>query len=241
MAKTITIPTSFGYPTATFIINHKRYILETGVEITVDDAIAEVVNNAIALQPKENPNAGADVSVDTILKQPYFRGWFTANTILASSYGTPNDFAYSSESGTVWRYQDGTGWVDSGEKVPVGGNSNESSGGGIYLHCLKGNGFHVAFNSSRKEPYEFDDLKSFIKKLYSDGIIDSLNGLPASGSCTVKMASGGERTEAVIGISSLGSASGAPMCFLYNKIDEANNIYTSFINFTEFTDIVTEY
>lgn len=59
MAKTITIPKSFGYPTADFIINHKRYTLETGVPITVDDAIAEVVENAIALQPKEDENAGA--------------------------------------------------------------------------------------------------------------------------------------------------------------------------------------
>lgn len=50
--KTITIPKSFGYPTTEIISNGKTYTLNSGVEITVEDHIAEIVENAIALAPK---------------------------------------------------------------------------------------------------------------------------------------------------------------------------------------------
>lgn len=57
--KTIIIPTSFGYPTVDVLVNRKRYTLETGKEITVPVAVAEVIENALALQPKTDPNAGS--------------------------------------------------------------------------------------------------------------------------------------------------------------------------------------
>ena len=66
----ITIPKSFGYPTAVFIVNHKRHVLQTGVEIEVDEAIAEVVNNAIALKPKKDPDAGK-LSHDDLENRPF--------------------------------------------------------------------------------------------------------------------------------------------------------------------------
>lgn len=50
--KTITIPKSFGYPTVDIVLNGMRHTLQSGVEITVDDALAEVIENAIALAPK---------------------------------------------------------------------------------------------------------------------------------------------------------------------------------------------
>jgi hypothetical protein len=50
--KTITIPKRFGYPTAKITANGKEYILKSGEEITVEDHIAEIIENAIALEPK---------------------------------------------------------------------------------------------------------------------------------------------------------------------------------------------
>lgn len=49
---TITIPTKFGYPTVDIKLNGKEYTFESGVEITIDDDLAEIIENAIALAPK---------------------------------------------------------------------------------------------------------------------------------------------------------------------------------------------
>lgn len=49
---TITIPTKFGYPKFDIYINGKKYTLQSGVEITVDDHVAEVIENALDLAPK---------------------------------------------------------------------------------------------------------------------------------------------------------------------------------------------
>ena len=54
--KTITIPKSFGYPTVDIVINNVKHTLLSGVEISVEDYIAEVVENAIALAPKIGRN-----------------------------------------------------------------------------------------------------------------------------------------------------------------------------------------
>ena len=50
--KTITIPKRFGYPTLDVTVNGKIYTIESGKEITVEDSVAEVIENAIALAPK---------------------------------------------------------------------------------------------------------------------------------------------------------------------------------------------
>lgn len=50
--KTIIIPKSFGYPTMEIIANGKHYELKSGEEITVEDHLAEIIENAVALVPK---------------------------------------------------------------------------------------------------------------------------------------------------------------------------------------------
>ena len=50
--KNITIPKRFGYPTVGIIANGRHYTLKSGEEISVEDHIAEIVENAIALEPK---------------------------------------------------------------------------------------------------------------------------------------------------------------------------------------------
>ena len=54
--KTITIPKRFGYPTVDIYINGKAYKFNSGEEITVDDNVADVIENAIALAPKYGMN-----------------------------------------------------------------------------------------------------------------------------------------------------------------------------------------
>lgn len=50
--KTITIPKRFGYPHLDISINGKKYTIKSGMEISVDDEVAEVIENALALEPK---------------------------------------------------------------------------------------------------------------------------------------------------------------------------------------------
>lgn len=50
--KTITIPKRFGYPTLDITVNGKVYTVKSGEEITVEDSVAEAIENAIALAPK---------------------------------------------------------------------------------------------------------------------------------------------------------------------------------------------
>ena len=50
--KTITIPKKYGYPTLDIKVNGKKYTVNSGVEITVEDHVAEVIENSIALAPK---------------------------------------------------------------------------------------------------------------------------------------------------------------------------------------------
>ena len=58
---------------------------------------------------------------DTINQHAHFKGYFATNAKLQSTEATPNDFAYSAESGTKWVYEgeDGEGgWVDTETPVP---------------------------------------------------------------------------------------------------------------------------
>lgn len=54
--KSITIPERFGYPTLEITINGKEQTFNSGVEIEVDDSVAEAIENAIALAPKQGRN-----------------------------------------------------------------------------------------------------------------------------------------------------------------------------------------
>ena len=51
-----------------------------------------------------------------INEEAHFRGYLSTNAKIQSLEATPNDFAYSAESGTKWVYDEG--WVDTGTPVP---------------------------------------------------------------------------------------------------------------------------
>ena len=53
-----------------------------------------------------------------IQEETHFRGYLSTNAKIQALEATPNDFAYSAESGTKWIYDAENGWMDSGEEVP---------------------------------------------------------------------------------------------------------------------------
>lgn len=50
--RTVTIPKRFGYPTAEITINGVEQTFKSGEEIRVENAVAEAIENAIALEPQ---------------------------------------------------------------------------------------------------------------------------------------------------------------------------------------------
>ena len=57
----------------------------------------------------------------TVNQHAHFKGYFATNVKLQSTEATPNDFAYSAESGTKWVYEgedEEYVWVDTGVPVP---------------------------------------------------------------------------------------------------------------------------
>ena len=50
--------------------------------------------------------------------ESHFRGYLSTDEKILDMEATPNDFAYSAESGTKWIYDAVRGWKDSGVKVP---------------------------------------------------------------------------------------------------------------------------
>ena len=53
-----------------------------------------------------------------INEEAHFRGYVPTNAKVMSMEATPNDFAYSAESGTKWVYDAEKGWQDTGSLVP---------------------------------------------------------------------------------------------------------------------------
>lgn len=53
-----------------------------------------------------------------INEEAHFRGYCSTNAKIQAIEATPNDFAYSAESGTKWIYDAESGWQDTGTPVP---------------------------------------------------------------------------------------------------------------------------
>ena len=69
---------------------------------------------------EQNAIIKADVEglQEQIHEEAHFRGYLSTNAKIQALSATPNDFAYSSESGTKWVYDAEHGWIDTGSKVP---------------------------------------------------------------------------------------------------------------------------
>lgn len=53
-----------------------------------------------------------------INEEAHFRGYVSTNAKIKALNATPNDFAYSAESGTKWVYDAEKGWIDTDSPVP---------------------------------------------------------------------------------------------------------------------------
>lgn len=93
--------------------------------------IESVKDGTVAVPKAENDETGknianqfAEVNSDIeglredITNEAHFRGYLETNAEIQVLSGTPNDYAYSAQSGTVWIYQTETGWTNSGKPVP---------------------------------------------------------------------------------------------------------------------------
>ena len=61
--KTITVPKKYGYPTLDITVNGKEYTVKSGEEISVEDHIAEAIENAIALESKAKAMVGGSTLI----------------------------------------------------------------------------------------------------------------------------------------------------------------------------------
>lgn len=95
----------------------------TGVDVVARADIA-VLKEDLAAEVERAENAEGVLASDIqglredITNEAHFRGYLETNAEIEALSGTPNDYAYSAESGTVWIYQTETGWTDSGRTVP---------------------------------------------------------------------------------------------------------------------------
>lgn len=61
--RTITVPKKYGYPTLDITVNGKEYTVKSGEEITVEDSVAEAIENAIALESKAKVMVGGSTFI----------------------------------------------------------------------------------------------------------------------------------------------------------------------------------
>lgn len=94
---------------------------DTGVDAR-GEIPTEVIENYIDQQTADIKSNIESLN-DRITTSAHFKGYFTYDDEITASVATPNDFAYSAESGTVWIYEDmGDGqydWADSGKVIPT--------------------------------------------------------------------------------------------------------------------------
>lgn len=166
---TITIPNDVANPFVV-IVNGRRYEYEAGVTVEVPDEVAEIIANSISLRPRQDSAASGsnNVSYADIVNQSYFRGLVSSNAEIHLLQGTPNDFAYSMESGTIWKYSNEEGWHDTAVAFPdLGGTgtSGGTGGGKLYLNRMTcpcdGDTGSFDFDIYSKKPLKAEDLHGY--------------------------------------------------------------------------------
>lgn len=122
-----------------------------------------------------------------IQEEAHFRGYFLFNAHILNVEATPNDFAYSAESGTQWVYTD-KGWVDM--DIPVPDQLTPPSESTPLINGVASVGTERAYargdhrhptDTTRVSYGEFNSLKLVIEKGL-DNIIASQNSLIGGGS-----------------------------------------------------------
>ena len=92
------------------------YTPKKGVDYWTEDDKAEV--QEYVDEQTEIIKSDVEGLQEQINKEAHFRGYVSTNAKIQEMEATPNDFAYSAESGTVWVYDVELGWEETDEKVP---------------------------------------------------------------------------------------------------------------------------
>ncbi len=84
------------------------------------DAKINALNADIANAENQTASVKSDVESlqQRINEEAHFRGYLSTNAKIQALEATPNDFAYSAESGTKWVYDAENGWQDTKSPVP---------------------------------------------------------------------------------------------------------------------------
>lgn len=102
-------------------IKNNKVVTDDMLDAESDNPIAnKVVTREINKINEQNDIIKSDVEglQQQIREEAHFRGYLSTNAKIMSLVATPNDFAYSAESGTKWIYDEVDGWQDSGTPVP---------------------------------------------------------------------------------------------------------------------------
>lgn len=81
----------------------KKYVDDTVSRINTSQSIVQDMVSGLQKQ---------------VMEESHFRGYLSTNAKIQELQATPNDFAYSAESGTKWVYDAKEGWQDTGKAVP---------------------------------------------------------------------------------------------------------------------------
>lgn len=87
--------------------------------IPQSEAVKEIQSDVRGLQEQtERSKTDIEGLQKQINEEAHFRGYMSTNAKIEALEATPNDFAYSAESGTKWIYDAENGWQDTGMPVP---------------------------------------------------------------------------------------------------------------------------
>lgn len=94
----------------------KGDVPQKGVDYWNEDDKAEV--QEYIDEQTEIIKADVEGLQEQLNNEAHFRGYLSTNAKVQALEATPNDFAYSAESGTKWIYDAVDGWQDTGSPVP---------------------------------------------------------------------------------------------------------------------------
>ena len=125
---------------------------------------------------------------EDIQNEAHFRGYVSTNAKIQALEATPNDYAYSAESGTVWVYDAVDGWHETTETVPDQMTPasdatplvNGEATAGVLAEYARGDHRHPT-DKSRASVEDLNNLKSDISTAL-DHIIAIQNALIGGGS-----------------------------------------------------------
>ena len=103
-------------PTEDWFVHVENDLAEMRESVDSISTMQEQVDSAI--DAVEIMKTDLDGIQQQINEEAHFRGYVSTNAKIEAISATPNDFAYSAESGTKWVYDVDNGWQDTGTPVP---------------------------------------------------------------------------------------------------------------------------